>query len=390
MLKKLSPLFFLRRTPLLLVIDIGTTYFKIFLFDKNLKIVESKKIKNKTIEPKPGFAETNPTKWFFWTKDFLESHKKQNIQATGITGQRETVVFWDKNTGMAAYPAILWKDERTKETANRLKEKIRPKNIKAKTGLFWHYRYPIFKLIWANQHIEEIKSLKQTKRLCFGPPASWLIFNLTKERKYLTDHTQASRTLLYNLKNNSWDEELVKLTSLEPKFMPKITPNFYSFGSIPIKNKPVPILASIGDQEASLYQWPETTIKMTLSTGVFLGKKVKTLKTNPETETSIAFYIQKPIFLVEKRLDILGEELLLALKENNKAMLLDFQQKIAKSLKIFKTKKVEVDGGLIRKDKWGLKMREILKKLPFDLEFSEDQESSAKGTAKILKKRLKL
>jgi len=389
MLIRSFPFFFLRRSPLFLVIDIGTTYFKIFIFDKNLKIVNEKKIKNKLLAPQKGFCEVNPTQWFFWTKEFLEKNKNYNIQAIGLTGQRETVVFWDKNTGMAACPAILWSDKRTKKTANTLKAKIDPTKIRSKTGLFWHYRYPIFKLIWASQNIEEVKNLINKKRLYFGPPSSWLAFNLSKERNYIIDHTQASRTLLYNLKSNSWDKELLKLLPVPTNFLPKIIPNFYYIGSVKLEGKKLPILSSIGDQEASLCEWPLTTTKLTLSTGVFLGKKVEKLKILPNTETSISFYDKKPLFLLEKRLNILGKDLLSALKQNNKQKLTQFQKKIAKGLKTLQAEKIQVDGGLVRDDKWGSKMKQIILELPFEFEFSQNQESSAKGVAEILRQRLK-
>ncbi len=384
---KLFSIFFLRRSPSFTVIDIGTTYFKIFLFDKNLKIVKQVKHKNKILKPQKDFREVNPTQWFFWSQDFLQDVSHYNIRAVGITGQRETTVFWDKNTGMAVTPAILWNDKRTRALSQILKNSVNPSEIRQQTGLFWHYRYPLFRLIWAQKHIEEVKNLKTKKRLCFGPPASWLIYNLSRQRKYIIDHTQASRTLLYNIHTCQWDSALTSLASLSPSELPKIVPNLYHLGDVNLKQKKIPIFCSMGDQEASLLHLDKQALKLTLSTGVFVGYKSEKFALKPKLETSVAFYSRKPVYLLEKRLSVMGKKLLSALKHNDHQTLSQFKNQLDQILALFPKRQIYVDGGLVREDKWGEKMKKELSGLSYEFHFCEGQTSSAKGVARMLSQR---
>ena len=397
-----------------MVLDIGTTNIKGFLVDQDLKIQKKIETKNKTFSPQKGYFEQNPTHWFFETRLILEKLAKgKNITALGLATQRETLVSWDKNTGIALGPAILWYDQRTKNEAQKLGKLTDLKSVFEKTGLFWHWRYPAFKIYWLSNYSDEVKRLSQSKRIAFGPPSSWLIYNLTEERKSLIDHTQASRTLLYNLKNSSWDNKLLEIFEIEKDELPQIKPNFYSFGNIKVNNKKIPLLCSVGDQEASLAAHPieQGITKLTLGTGIFFGQNIgQVAKISKGMETSVCFFGKspakalasaggprpqrehseagEPFYMHEARLSLSGKQIFKAVKSNNKKILEKFKKELIKAIDLFSPQKIYVDGGLIREDIYGEKIRKILCSVSKSFIFQEEIEGTALGVAKILKNSL--
>jgi len=387
----LSKIFYLiRKTPLYLIIDLGTTNIKGALIDENLKINYLVKEKNKIYSPSKGFSEQNPTDWFFKVKKILEKLTREgDIKAIGITGQRETLVVWDKNTGMAIEPAILWFDKRTKKIAESLKNKLDIRRFHKKTGLFWHYRYPLFKIIWLFKNSSQLKNLFLKNRIAFGPPTSYLLYNFSLQRKNLIDHSQASRTLLYNLKNNHWDKEILELFKIPLNSLPQIKPNYYLYGHYKTNNKKIPILSMIGDQEAALvsHSFKKGTTKFTLGTGLFLGKNIGTkIQLSSRLETSVAFFTNKPFYMHEARFSINGKKLFGAIKNNDKEKLNIFKKELKKFISLISSEKIYVDGGLVRNDVYGEKAKEFLQKIFYNFIFEEQNEGTSLGVAKIINK----
>jgi len=390
-LNKLYKIFYLiSRSPLFLIIDLGTTNIKGFLIDKNLKIYSQIFLKNKTFYPKLNWAEQNPTEWFFKIQKIIGwLSKNKNIKAIGITGQRETIVAWDKNSGMTIYPAILWCDQRTKELSKKFVKLAN--NIRKTTGLFWHPRYPALKIHWILNNVDNAQILLKQKRLAFGLPASWLVYNLSEERSFVIDHTLASHSMLYNLKQNSWDKDLLNIFGIPLETLPKIKPNFYYFGSVKIKNKKIPIFSLIGDQEASLFLYSEKprVTKLTLGSGIFMQQDIGSqLKRNKNFETSVALSLKKTKYMWESRFNLSGKELFQAIKNNNKSLINKFKKALKKNIKTFSPQFIYVDGGLLKQDQWGQRVRKMLNKISPKFVF-QNPEGTALGTAKILKTNLK-
>ena len=212
----------------ILSIDAGTTSSRALIFDKKGNEIAKAQFEFKQYFPKEGWVEHDPLEIWSSQKKALQSvlstHQisSLDIKGIGITNQRETTVVWEKDTGKPIYNAIVWQDRRTSEYCNELKEKGMEPLIMSKTGLLLDPYFSGTKIHWILENIEGARKKAQDGQLLFGTIDTWLIWNLTGGEKHITDPSNASRTLLYDIHKNKWDEELLKLFNIPFDMLPRV------------------------------------------------------------------------------------------------------------------------------------------------------------------------
>lgn len=262
-------------------LDQGTTSSRCILFDKTGSIVSLAQKEFSQIYPKPGWVEHNPMEiWSSQIGVVTEVMAKINavsedIEAIGITNQRETTVVWDKNTGIPVYNAIVWQCRRTADTCEALKLKGYDILIKEKTGLILDAYFSGTKIKWILDNVEGARKKAEKGDLLFGTIDSWLIWNLTKGKVHVTDYSNASRTLLYNIHELKWDNELLEIFDIPINMMPEVKPSscVYGYTDTSLIGGRIPIAGAAGDQQADLFGqtcFEEGTAKNTYGTGCFM------------------------------------------------------------------------------------------------------------------------
>ena len=277
----------------ILSIDQGTTGSKVVLYDNNFNIFDLIKKDIKQFFPKNGWIEHDPMEIWNGVKFLISKIIKKNkinchqILSIGITNQRETTVLWNKTNGKPIYKAIVWQDRRTTNICNSLKKKKLDKKIQNITGLIIDPYFSATKIKWILENNKEAKKLLKQKNLLFGTIDTWLLWNLTEKKSHLTDITNASRTMLFDLKKEKWSDELLKILKIPEEILPKIKPNAYNFGSTRLFGESINIGGMAGDQQASTIGqacFKKGQSKSTYGTGCFLlmniGKKFKLSKNN--------------------------------------------------------------------------------------------------------------
>ena len=277
----------------ILSIDQGTTGSKVVLYDNNFNVFDSIKKDIKQFFPKNGWIEHDPMEIWNGVKFLISKIIKKNkinchqILSIGITNQRETTVLWNKTNGKPIYKAIVWQDRRTTNICNSLKKKKLDKKIQNITGLIIDPYFSATKIKWILENNKEAKKLLKQKNLLFGTIDTWLLWNLTEKKSHLTDITNASRTMLFDLKKEKWSDELLKILKIPEEILPKIKPNAYNFGSTRLFGESINIGGMAGDQQASTIGqacFKKGQSKSTYGTGCFLlmniGKKFKLSKNN--------------------------------------------------------------------------------------------------------------
>ena len=265
----------------ILSIDQGTTSTRSILFDLKGKPVFVSQKEFKQYYPKDGWVEHNPEEIWVTTKkvikEIINKNKKikGNILTIGITNQRETTLLWDSKTGKCIYNAIVWQDRRTTNLCNKLKKKGLENLIKSRTGLLLDPYFSATKIKWIIENIPTAKKLLKKNRLLFGTIDTYLIWKLTKGKIHATDSTNASRTMLFNIKKNCWDKKILKLLKIPESILANVKNSAYNFGFTDksITKKSYPINGVIGDQQAatvgqSCFQKGST--KITFGTGAFI------------------------------------------------------------------------------------------------------------------------
>jgi glycerol kinase len=266
---------------LILTLDQGTTSSRAILFNKNGKIVSLAQKEFTQIYPKPGWVEHDPmeiwsTQASVITEAILkENLKAENIAAIGITNQRETTVIWDKETGIPVYNAIVWQDRRTAAQCDELKERKLDTMIREKTGLVLDAYFSATKIQWILNNVAGAKEKAQQGKLAFGTIDSWLIWNLTEGALHITDITNASRTMLFNINTLSWDQELLALFEIPASMLPEVRSSSEKYGETSGKllGTKVPVAGIAGDQQAALFGHVCTKpgmVKNTYGTGCFM------------------------------------------------------------------------------------------------------------------------
>ena len=209
-------------------IDQGTTNSRAVLFDDKCNLIDYKKKEFKQYFPSDGWVEHDPEEiWssvFEVTKKIIGKHgvSHTDIGAIGITNQRETTLLWDKKTGKAVYPAIVWQDRRTSDLCENLKGDGLEKNIQDRTGLLIDPYFSATKLAWILDNVDGARKKAEKGELAFGTVDSFLVWRLTGGKKHKTDVTNASRTMLFNINENRWDIELLKLFNIPKEVLPEV------------------------------------------------------------------------------------------------------------------------------------------------------------------------
>lgn len=265
-------------------IDQGTTGTRFILFDKSGHIISKAYEKHEQIYPKPGWVEHDPVEIWKNTqkviRDAVEEVNLEKIVSVGVTNQRETTIVWDPKTGNPLHNAIVWQDTRTKEICEKMEDEGLEKTIRDKTGLRIHSYFSGPKIKWILDNVSGVERKVEEGRAVFGNIDSWIIWNLTggsEEGVHLTDYTNASRTMLMNLEDLDWDDELLNILDIPREILPEIRPssdeNLYGTTSNAPAGLEVPVSGDLGDQQAALFGqtcFEEGKAKNTYGTGCFI------------------------------------------------------------------------------------------------------------------------
>ncbi len=262
-------------------LDQGTTSSRALVIDENGAVRGRHGIEFAQIYPQPGWVEHDPMEILRSQTDALQAAVQKagidprDLAAVGIANQRETTLLWERDTGRPVSNAIVWQCRRTAPTIARLgREGLHPL-LREKTGLVPDAYFSGSKLAWILDHVPGARARAQRGELCFGTVDSWLLWHLSRERHHATDDTNASRTMLYNLRNGGWDEELLDIFNVPRTCLPEILPSSGYFGELhpDVLGVPVPICAVAGDQHAALFGqacFAPGMVKNTYGTGCFL------------------------------------------------------------------------------------------------------------------------
>ena len=266
--------------------DQGTTSTRAIIFDHQGTICGISQKELTQYYPQPGWVEHDPMEIFLHQKEVFEdvlqtsNISAEEIAAIGITNQRETTVVWDKKTGEPIHKAIVWLDKRTVKICEALKAKNLSPYVSKNTGLVIDSYFSGTKLKWILDHVEGAREKAERGDLLFGTIDTWLIWKFTEGKIHATDHSNASRTMLYNIINLEWDEKLLQALDIPKSVLPKVQYSSSDFGSIVHKGRELPIYGVAGDQQASLFGqggYKSGIAKNTYGTGCFMllntGKK---------------------------------------------------------------------------------------------------------------------
>ena len=262
-------------------IDQGTTSSRAILFNLKGKPIYSSQQEFTQHFPKSGWVEHNPEEIWSTTKKTLKKviakvrDFRGNVLAIGITNQRETTVLWDKKTGKPVYNAIVWQDRRTEDYCKKLRKQNKETVIFNKTGLLIDSYFSGTKIKWILDNVPLARKLMNSKRLLFGTIDSFLIWRLTKGKVHATDATNASRTMIYNITSNKWDDSILKILKIKKHILPEVKNCADDYGSThsSITGKPIPITGVVGDQQsATIGQccFEPGSLKSTYGTGAFI------------------------------------------------------------------------------------------------------------------------
>ena len=269
------------RKKFIVAIDQGTTSSRAILFNTSGVPIFKSQLEFKQYFPNNGWVEHNPEEIWKTTKKVLlkainRSHKlKGRILTIGITNQRETTIMWDRVTGKPVYNAIVWQDRRTADFCNKFKSKKRERIINRKTGLLIDPYFSGTKIKWIIDNVLKAKKLLKKKQLLFGTVDTFLLWRLTKGLVHATDATNASRTMLYNITTNSWDNQILKSLKIPTHILPivKNSSDFFGLTHKSVTKQSYPITGVAGDQQAaSIGQccFKRGSVKSTYGTGGFI------------------------------------------------------------------------------------------------------------------------
>jgi glycerol kinase len=232
-----------------------------------------------------------------------QSIQEDHIKAIGITNQRETTILWNNKTGIPIYNAIVWQDRRTADYCDALKLAGKQKLIQEKTGLIIDAYFSASKIKWILDHVEGARKLAENGDLCFGTVDSWLVWKLTNGKVHVTDATNASRTMLFNIHSLEWDTELLDLFDIPASILPEVKSSSEIYGStnLLVTNNDIPIAGIAGDQQAALFGQICTKpgmVKNTYGTGCFMLMHTgeKAVRSNNNLLTTIALQINGKTF----------------------------------------------------------------------------------------------
>ena len=265
----------------IMALDQGTTSSRCILFDKSGNICSMAQREFEQIYPKPGWVEHNPME--IWSTQYavmseamaLLGAKPNDIAGIGITNQRETTIVWDKETGEPVYNAIVWQCRRTAKDINLLVKDGYADVIKAKTGLVPDAYFSATKIAWILSNVAGARKKAEEGRLLFGTVDTWLIWKLTGGAVHVTDYTNASRTMLFDIHNRCWDKELLEKFNIPEVMLPMVKPSscIYGYTDPSVLAGNIAIAGAAGDQQAALFGqccFEPGEVKNTYGTGCFL------------------------------------------------------------------------------------------------------------------------
>ncbi|QDS37708.1 glycerol kinase GlpK [Brevibacillus brevis] len=265
----------------MLSLDQGTTSSRAILFDKSGAIIGVAQKEFTQIYPKPGWVEHNAEE--IWESQIevlkavlLENHvKPEEIAGIGITNQRETTVVWDKHTGKPIHNAIVWQSRQSIDICNQLKEQGYEQTVREKTGLLIDAYFSGTKVKWLLDHVEGARERAEKGDLLFGTIDTWLIWKLTNGLVHVTDYSNASRTLMFNIHSLEWDGELLNMLQIPKAMLPAVRPSseLYGYTDEKLFEFQIPIAGIAGDQQAALFGqacFAEGQAKNTYGTGCFM------------------------------------------------------------------------------------------------------------------------
>ena len=271
----------------ILALDQGTTSSRAILFDEDGTIAAVAQHEFQQFYPQPGWVEHDPT-------EILTSQmscaiealgtvgaRPRDVAAIGITNQRETVIVWERSTGKPIHPAIVWQDRRTAPLCRELEERGYGGAVSAKTGLVLDPYFSATKVKWILDNVDGARARAERGELAFGTVDSWLIWHLTSSLRHVTDVTNASRTLLYNIVKGEWDQELLEIFGVPASMLPQVVWSSQQVGEVTtsLGLSGVQIAGVAGDQQAALFGqlcWSAGEAKNTYGTGCFLLQNVGT------------------------------------------------------------------------------------------------------------------
>ena len=266
-------------TQYILALDQGTTSSRAIVFDQAGSIVAVAQKEFPQIFPKPGWVEHDPRDiWSTQAGVAAEVLQKANIKAAdvaaiGITNQRETTVVWDRKTGQPVHNAIVWQDRRTANICDRLKARKLDRVIRRKTGLVIDAYFSATKVQWILANVPGARARAQRGELAFGTVDSWLVWNLTGGKVHVTDVSNASRTMLYDIAKGEWDDELLKIFAVPRSMLPDVRSSSEVYGESTLLGASIPIAGIAGDQQSALFGQNCTKpgmVKNTYGTGCFM------------------------------------------------------------------------------------------------------------------------
>lgn len=266
----------------IMALDQGTTSSRAILFDKKGNVAHVAQREFTQHFPKSGWVEHNPSEIWSSILTVIATVLSENniqpsqIEGVGITNQRETTVVWDKHTGEPVYNAIVWQSRQTAEICEQLKEAGYDDLVREKTGLLIDAYFSGTKVKWILDNVEGAREKAENGDLLFGTIDTWVIWKLTEGAVHVTDYSNASRTLMYNIYDLKWDEELLDILTVPASMLPEVRPSSEVYGEIAEKHffgETVPISGIAGDQQAALFGqacYEKGMVKNTYGTGCFM------------------------------------------------------------------------------------------------------------------------
>jgi glycerol kinase len=304
----------------LLALDQGTSSSRSIVFDREGRIVSMAQREFRQIFPNPGWVEHDPNE--IWETQLATARealakanlKAQDIAALGITNQRETTVVWNRRTGEPVHNAIVWQDRRAEPTCAALREKGHGPLVQQRTGLIIDAYFSGTKLKWILDHVEGARGAAVRGDLAFGTVDSWLVWKLTNGRVHATDVSNASRTMLFDVRRNAWDDELLKLLDVPAEVLPEVHPSAHLYGETEgaLLGAPIKIGGIAGDQQSALFGqacFKAGLAKNTYGTGCFMLMHTGTVfqpSQNGLVTTSAAQPTSTPEFAFEGSVFIAG------------------------------------------------------------------------------------
>jgi len=297
---------YLKDDKCILALDQGTTSSRAILFNRRGQIEVIAQREFQQIYPKAGWVEHNPME--IWSSQYkvaqevVISKDVKNISALGITNQRETTIIWEKSSGKPIYNAIVWQDRRTADHTDKLKKDGLGEIVQKKTGLKLDPYFSATKIRWILDNIQGARKKAENNELAFGTVDSWLLWNLTNGKRHITDVTNASRTMIFNIHELCWDSDLLKIFDIPESILPNVVQSseICGFSSKGIFNSEIPISGIAGDQHAALFGQnciEQGMVKNTYGTGCFMLMNTgsKPIKSKNNLLTTIAWKLDDKI-----------------------------------------------------------------------------------------------